>query len=135
MRIFRTPYNYNWHINILLAFLILFVPNTAVATSSPSIVPIVYSASTSEAIIRATAAHYAVSGDVLMKVLKCESNLRSDAVGDSGRSFGVAQIFLPAHPEVTKEQALNAIWAIDWTAKQFSLGNARAWTCYRNLIR
>lgn len=92
-----------------------------------------YSTTTAEAIIRAHAVHYGVNGDDLVATLKCESGFKADAVGDHGNSYGIAQIFLAAHTEITKEQALDPMWAIDWTARQFSKGNARLWTCFRNL--
>lgn len=121
-------------INFLLAFLILFAPNTAVATSTQIAQPaLVYSTTTSEAIVRAYAAKYAVLGDELYGTLKCESNLRSNAVGDHGTSYGVAQIHLPAHTDITKSQALDPFWAIDWAAREFSLGHQTMWTCWRNL--
>jgi hypothetical protein len=63
----------------------------------------------------------------------CESNLDSSMVGDNGQSYGIAQIHLPSHPNITKEQALDKQFAIEFTAKQFAKGNAKLWTCYRKL--
>lgn len=125
VRIYRIPYNYNPLINVLLAFALLFAPTTAVAA------PLTYSADTAEYIIYATAAYYAVDGDELYETLKCESKLRSNAVGDHGTSYGVAQIHLPAHSDISKAQALDPIWSIKWTANQFAKGNAHIWSCYK----
>ncbi len=51
-------------------------------------------------------------------VISHESSWNPSAVGDQGTSFGLAQIHLPAHPDVSKEQADNPTYAIFWTAKE-----------------
>ena len=43
--------------------------------------------------------------DRAVAIAKCESGLRTTAVGDGGKSFGVWQIHLPAHPDITAQQA------------------------------
>lgn len=43
-------------------------------------------------------------------------------------SWGVCQIHLPAHPEITKEQAMDPEWCIDWSAEEFKKGRAWQWT-------
>lgn len=50
--------------------------------------------------------------------------------GGREESWGLSQIHLPAHPDITKEQATDAQWALDWTAKEFSKGRASQWTCW-----
>lgn len=57
------------------------------------------------------------------------------AKGPNGHedSWGVCQIHLPAHKEITREQALDWHWCIDWTAQEFNAGNAHHWTEYRLL--
>ena len=91
------------------------------------------STTTVDALIHINATKYGVSYEHLYKTLWCESKLVSGAIGDNGTSFGVAQIHLPAHPDITRAQALDPRFAVAWAAKQFSLGHASAWTCY-NLI-
>lgn len=98
------------------------------------LVPVVYSTSTAENIIRSYAIHYGINGDELLATLKCESSLDSSSVGDHGTSFGVAQIHLSAHKNVTKAEALDPFFSIDWSARQFALGNANIWTCHRLLF-
>jgi len=49
-------------------------------------------------------------------------------------SYGCAQIHEPSHPNITREQAMNCIWSIDWAAQQFLTGKATMWTEYRKLI-
>lgn len=80
------------------------------------------------------AALYEVSETQLYKTLKCESGLYKDAVGDYGASYGIAQIHLPSHPNISKAQALDPDFAIRFAAKEFAAGNQSAWTCFRILF-
>ena len=81
--------------------------------------------------ISSSALKWNVDEERLRKTLFCESSLNPEAVGDGGYSFGIAQIHLPSHPEITKEQALNPEWSIDYIAEQFSKEKAKMWTCWR----
>lgn len=119
---------------LLLIFLGLGfgTPAPALAQILP---PVVYNASTSEDIVLSYAVKYGIKGSVFLDTLKCESDLDADAVGDYGTSFGVAQIHLPAHPEITKAEALDPLWSINWAAEEFAAGHAGLWTCYRKLFR
>lgn len=73
------------------------------------------------------APHFAV------QVALCESGLNPASVGDHGTSFGLWQIHLPAHPDITKEQALDPVWSTRWAAQMFAKGYASRWTCARLL--
>lgn len=68
----------------------------------------------------------------MLNTLICESRLKPDAVGDHGHSYGIAQIYLDYHKDITKEQALDPIFSIAWMAEQFSKGNKHLWTCARD---
>lgn len=57
--------------------------------------------------------------------------IRAD--GSRELSFGCAQIYEPAHPDITREQAMNCQWSIDWAGQQFEKGNACIWTEYRKI--
>jgi soluble lytic murein transglycosylase-like protein len=131
VRISVRPCSYTT-INLLLVLLALGfgTPNPALAQQLP---PLEYNASTSEAIVLSYAIKYGVKGDELLNTLKCESGLNPKAVGDHGTSYGIAQIHLPAHKDISKAQALDPFFAIDFAAKQFSLGNAGIWTCHHLL--
>lgn len=98
---------------------------------SPPIVAISTPPVSVQALITRYAAFYGTSELELLQTLTCESGLRSDAVGDSGTSVGVAQIHLPAHPDITREQALDAEFSVKWAARAFSKGNQWMWTCYK----
>lgn len=86
-----------------------------------------------DGIIEADAARYHVSADELRATLSCESQMDIEAVGDEGTSFGIAQIHLPAHPDITEAESDDPSFAIAFMARQFSIGNAKAWTCARML--
>jgi hypothetical protein len=49
-------------------------------------------------------------------------------VGEREKSFGPAQIHLPAHPEITKEQASDPDFALNFMAEHLSKGQDK-WTC------
>lgn len=53
-------------------------------------------------------------------------------VGDREQSFGLVQIHAPAHPNITKEQALDPEFAIEFLAKNLKAGKHRMWTCAHN---
>lgn len=94
--------------------------------------------------IKSRIAHYAerygVSEFTMTKVIKCESEFDPNAEGDfstttgSYRSFGLAQINLPSHPNITISEAKNPEFALNFLASNLSLGNGRLWTCYKKLV-
>jgi hypothetical protein len=51
------------------------------------------------------------------------------APGTYEKSFGLAMIHLPDHPNITYEQATDATWALTWMAREFKK-NPRQWSCY-----
>lgn len=67
------------------------------------------------------------------KVVFCESSWDTNAIGDSGNSFGLVQIYLPANPNITKEQALNPVFALNFITDEFLKGHQTRWSCYRML--
>ncbi len=67
------------------------------------------------------------------KVVSCESQWNPLAVGDSGASYGLVQIHLPSHPEITQEEALDPYFALNWMAYEWSVGHAKQWSCYRKI--
>lgn len=92
-----------------------------------------FTPTTAEVFIEQVAEKYKIDKTELLETLKCESSLKATAVGDGGKSFGIAQIHSPSHPTITREQALDPYWAMEWTAKEFSEGRKWQWTCARNL--
>ena len=74
----------------------------------------------------------------ILKVIDCESRFNPQAIGDHGTSIGVAQIHLPAHPDITLEQAMDPIWSINWMIDWITAINPQThrqngfgiWSCY-----
>lgn len=73
---------------------------------------------------------YNVNLELMEGIIKCESSFNPGAIGDYGHSFGLVQIFLPAHPDISKEEALNPFFSAFYLAQQISLGHASMWSCY-----
>mgnify|MGYP003403430693 FL=1 len=86
------------------------------------------------------ASKYPEYKSTILRVSWCEShykNVQSDIYYKGSRedSWGIAQINLYWHPEVSKAQALDPEFAIDFMAKRFKAGKASEWTCWRNIYR
>lgn len=102
-------------------------------------------------IIRRKSEEYQVSFETISKIIDCENDQRNPSVqsyvrytegqikrnphwgivGEREKSFGLVQIHLPAWPMVSKDQATDPEFAIDFLAKHLSLGNGGLWTCYK----
>lgn len=96
-----------------------------------------------------TAEEYGVSKYVMHGIINCESEYNPDiqshhtyhagnvpkgyAVGDREQSFGLVQIHLPAHPHVTKQQAKDPRFAVDFLARNIAVGRASMWSCFKTL--
>lgn len=52
---------------------------------------------------------------------------------ENEQSFGVAQINLPAWPDVTLEQAQNPAFAVPWMAQLWADGGHKHWSCWKLL--
>lgn len=68
---------------------------------------------------------YGVNGYQMERTIECESrfqNIQSTAYRNGVRedSWGIAQIHLPSHPEVSREEALDEMFAIEWMASHFN---------------
>jgi len=58
-----------------------------------------------------------------------------DSTGARERSYGIAQINIPAHPEITIEEAQDPIFSVKFMAEEFKKGNQWKWTCWRTLFK
>lgn len=124
--------------NIFLALvsLGLLAPTPALAGV---INPLPYSTANAPLIIEAYAVVHGIPATPLIETLKCESGFVENIPGDFSSttnqftSWGVAQIHLPAHPDISKKEALNPIFSINLAASYFAAGDAGLWTCYRQL--
>lgn len=75
----------------------------------------------------------------LPQLIKCESrfkNVRSDIINDKGErepSYGIAQIHLPSHPDVSLSEAMDPYLAIKWTVDKINNGEQEMWSCYHKI--
>ena len=92
-------------------------------------------------LIAVYASKYGANAGQMLETVRCESvgfkNVQSKHILNGVRedSWGIAQINLYWNPEVTKEQALDPYFSMDFMAKKFSKGNADRWTCYRSIYQ
>ncbi|MCX6743968.1 MAG: hypothetical protein NTX82_00390 [Candidatus Parcubacteria bacterium] len=71
--------------------------------------------------------------DTLIRLAHCESSLNPAAVGDENNSYGLYQIFLKWHPDVTLEQAQDIDFATRWTANKIRQGQGDLWSCWSKI--
>lgn len=82
---------------------------------------------------------YQVSSKTMLKIINCENkewdtDLQSRIKNKKGvreKSYGLSQIHLPSHPDITKEQANDPDFAIEFMAKNIKQGKASIWSCYK----
>ncbi len=79
------------------------------------------------------AQYHHLNVDHFINTINCESGFDPNIIGDQGRSYGIAQIFLPAHTDISKEQALDPTFSLQWMAGQWENNKASLWSCWRNL--
>lgn len=98
--------------------------------------------------VASRASQYGVSFALLDRIINCESGYsvavqskhryhagnvpRGYRVGDTEQSFGLVQVHLPAHPNVSYAQAIDPEFATDFLAKNVAQGRASWWSCYTN---
>ena len=75
-----------------------------------------------------------LSVSLVTAIAECESGFDKDIVGDHGNSYGVFQIHLPSHPNITKAQALDPIWATAWAIEKMKSGKWKMWSCYSMVV-
>jgi len=89
---------------------------------------------------------YGVNADKMMQTIRNENdtfdtNRQSELkykkgnrwkfpAGTQEKSYGLAMIHLPDHPHITKEQATNPHFAVEFMAKEFAKGNQSKWMGY-----
>lgn len=96
-----------------------------------------------KALVARYAAEFHVRPGAMLDTIECEAQGNGDGTYDpSGQSnyyrhgvrensWGLSQINLTAHPDVTLEQAQDPDFAVRYMAREFAAGNASAWTCWR----
>lgn len=127
-------------------FLILVLAN---AQSKSEIEPIVVveTPKTPRELVTEISKKYNVSEALVAELITLESNwntkLQSFCIykkdnpklgikaGEREKSYGLAQIHLPAHPHITYEQATDPEFAIEFIASEIAEGRGGQWSCYR----
>lgn len=98
----------------------------------------ILSGSTTPAIIRDYIVVEALASNVnpqlAIGIATAESRLNPNAVGDYGTSVGLFQIHLPAHQDVSEEQAKNIIFSTEWSMNQLSQGNCQIWSTCQQVV-
>lgn len=70
--------------------------------------------------IRRAEIKYGIPENMLFRLIKTESNFNPNAYNTSSGATGLAQLVLKWHPSVTKAQALDGEFAIDYAGKYLS---------------
>lgn len=93
--------------------------------------------------IKSRIAHYAdkysVSELTMNKIIECESGFDPKIGGDFSTStgdytsWGLVQIHLPAHKNITKNQATDVDFALNFLASHLNIGRGNLWSCYRQM--
>lgn len=75
------------------------------------------------------AEEYGISFDVMFAIIETEtgSTWKTDLVSDTG-DYGLVQINLEYHPEITKGQALDPEFSMKWLASEIKEGREWKWT-------
>lgn len=84
---------------------------------------------------------YGVSSSVMISVINCENkewdtDLQSRIINKNGireESYGLSQINLPSHPNISLEQAIDPDFSLDFMAKNLKAGKGNMWTCYKKM--
>lgn len=129
----------------VLLLIAIYIPSGVIVAEAPAAVKSEY---TKEELVELTykyANMYNVSGDYMVRLINCENrewdvdlqsrikynfsnSKRGIVYGEYELSFGLSQIHLPDHPEVTYEQAIDPIYSIEFMAKKLSTGQ-NIWYC------
>jgi len=133
--------------SLVLICSLLVIPTKLIAEPA-KIVPVIIPQTIPEKITY-YANKYNVSEAIMIQIVSCETagsfnpTMRSECrykfsdpkrnivKGEQEMSYGLAQIHLPDHPNVTYEQATNPDFALKFLAENLSAGKGSMWSCYR----
>ncbi len=65
-----------------------------------------------------------------LHIADAESHFNPEAIGDHGESYGMFQIHLPAHKDISRKQAQSIIFSTEWSVQQIKEGNGKIWSTY-----
>ena len=110
-------------------------------------IPVVHAAEKSwtpelvKELARDTAQKYKLNTQKFLHTLNCENQFKAKGQsehfykGKREMSFGAAQINLPSHPTISREQAEDPDFAIHFMAEEWAKSNAGLWSCWNNYNR
>lgn len=76
-----------------------------------------------------------VDPQIVLNTARNESRLNPNAIGDHGTSYGLYQLHLPAHPDISKENAENIIWSTQWTINEIRKNSCKIWTTCEDTMK
>lgn len=121
--------------------LISFSPNTIAETPAPK--------PTAQELVVKYSEEYDVSATKMIAIMKCENenfdpfyqseltykkgNRWKLPAGSREQSYGLVQIHLPDHDDITYEQATDPDFSVQYLAKNLHNGHGGMWSCARKL--
>ena len=101
-----------------------------------------WTASDTISVIESLSSEYGVSSSTMKKVVTCETgnNIASTSIqswsmwhGVEENSWGLAQIDLDYHPEISRKQAQDPIFSLSYLARSLANDQGSMWSCYRHM--
>jgi hypothetical protein len=84
--------------------------------------------------VQTEALKFGVNPKLAACIVTHESQWQVDRIGDvgnpNGESFGLFQIEVKQHPDITVAEALNYQYATDWALSKIASGNVDWWATY-----
>lgn len=131
---------------LILSFCIISGPSSLLAIDSNESCISINNQEYVQCLVDVYSKEYGVSAISMMATLRNENGTfqfdrQSDLKYKSGnrwgfpagtreKSYGIAQIHLPDHPEVTYEQAIDPEFSVEFMAREFSQGRQWKWMGY-----
>ena len=132
-------------IAILVIIIAVYIPSSVSVAEAPAPVQVEL---TKEELVELTYSYankYGVSGDYMVDLISCENTPwdtelqsqikynfsdpdRGIVKGEQEKSYGLSMIHLPDHPNITKEQATDPYFALDFMAEHLA-NNQNIWYC------
>ena len=117
----------------LTGVIILFAFSYSTTLADPKPIP-----KTVNELVLQYSKEYDVSATQMKNIMNCENpeqiptlQSRFTKKGKREQSYGLVQINLPAHKDITYAQAIDPEFSISFLAEQLSKGNGKIWSCYR----
>lgn len=119
----------------ILALIILSVPlitnaDTILSSNQVKSINVGHFTGVSRASVQDLVAQYCPieQRGIAMVIIQAESKFNPKAIGDRGLSHGLVQIYAPAHPNISIQQAENPQFSVKYLCDNLSLGNGWMWT-------